>query len=172
VFVQYLFALSVVEACRDESVLGSRGKHIRLKWPNDLYAVVGPKEEERKKIGGILVNTSFTGRKVDIVIGKYPYGAISPTSISLTAPIGCGLNVLNEAPIFSLAQLLPPGERSRLGIERTVTAIISTFEGMWNDFVRAHGSFDSFMSLYLERWLHSFVIILAFRLLPNPFISQ
>lgn len=71
VFVQYLFALSVVEACRDESILGARGKAIRLKWPNDLYAVYGPGERERKKIGGILVNTSFTGGKIDIVVGKH-----------------------------------------------------------------------------------------------------
>lgn len=66
VFVQYLFALAVVEACRDESVLGKMGSHIRLKWPNDIYALV---DGERKKVGGILVNTSFSGGKVDIVIG-------------------------------------------------------------------------------------------------------
>lgn len=71
VFVQYLFALSVVEACRDGSILGARGQAIRLKWPNDLYAVYGPGEGERRKIGGILVNTSFTGGKVDIVVGKH-----------------------------------------------------------------------------------------------------
>ncbi|KAF9467167.1 hypothetical protein BDZ94DRAFT_1249739 [Collybia nuda] len=136
VFVQYLFALAVVEACRDETVLGSRGGAIRLKWPNDLYAIFGPGEGDRKKIGGILVNTSFSGSNVDIVVG-------------------CGLNVLNAAPVFSLAQLLSPEEASRLSIERTVVSIITTFEKMWSTFVKERGSFDSFMNLYLERWLHS-----------------
>jgi biotin--protein ligase len=69
VFVQYLFALAVVEACREESVLGDEGSVVRLKWPNDLYAVYGDADGEKRKIGGILVNTSFSGGKVDIVIG-------------------------------------------------------------------------------------------------------
>ncbi|KAF8075278.1 biotin-ligase [Lyophyllum atratum] len=139
VFVQYLFALAVVEACRDESVLGKRGNHVRLKWPNDIYAVV---EGERKKIGGILVNTNFAGGNIDIVIG-------------------CGLNVLNAAPIFSLAQLLSQDERKSLMLEKTVANILARFDKMWGTFVQERGSFDSFMDLYLERWLHSFVISLT-----------
>jgi len=69
VFVQYLFGLSVVEACREEAVLGRLGEKVRLKWPNDLYAVSG--SGDTHKIGGILVNTSFTGNKVEIVIGGF-----------------------------------------------------------------------------------------------------
>ncbi|GLB41500.1 putative biotin-protein ligase, N terminal [Lyophyllum shimeji] len=133
VFVQYLFALAVVEACRDESVLGTRGEQVRLKWPNDIYAVL---DGERRKIGGILVSTSFSGGNVDIVIG-------------------CGLNVLNAAPTFSLAQLLPPDQRSSLKLEKTVANILARFEKMWGTFVQERKSFDSFMNLYLERWLHS-----------------
>jgi biotin--protein ligase len=67
--VQYLFALAVVEACRDKSVLGDAAGPVRLKWPNDIYAVLGDGEGSKKKIGGILVNTSFASGKVDIVIG-------------------------------------------------------------------------------------------------------
>lgn len=71
VFVQYLFSLAVVEACREDNLLGKRGEHVRLKWPNDLYTVTGNSiDEEKKKIGGVLVNTSFSDGKVDIVIGK------------------------------------------------------------------------------------------------------
>ena len=72
VFIQYLFALAVVEACRDEKVLGERvGSKVRLKWPNDLYADFGTDgKEEFKKVGGVLVNTNFQGGMVDIVIGK------------------------------------------------------------------------------------------------------
>ena len=69
-FIQYLFALAVVEACREEKVLGRWGERIRLKWPNDIYALVGSEGEEKRKVGGILVNTSFSGGNVDIVIGE------------------------------------------------------------------------------------------------------
>jgi len=65
-----MFSLAVVEACRDETVLGPKtGEQVRLKWPNDIYAVVGEGKEDQRKIGGILVNTSFSGGKVDIVVG-------------------------------------------------------------------------------------------------------
>ncbi|KAJ7628415.1 class II aaRS and biotin synthetase [Roridomyces roridus] len=135
VFVQYLFALAVVEACRDETVLGAdAGSAVRLKWPNDIYAVL---DGEKKKIGGILVNTSFSGGKVDIIIGS-------------------GLNVLNPPPITSLSQLLPPDESdTQLSMERTAAAILVKFETMWSEFVQGRGSFEPFMSLYLRRWMHS-----------------
>lgn len=72
VFVQYLFSLAVVEACRDESVLGPKaGENVRLKWPNDLYATTGMGKDALKKIGGVLINTSFQGGKADIVIGMH-----------------------------------------------------------------------------------------------------
>jgi len=136
VFVQYLFGLAVVDACREETVLGKLGEKMRLKWPNDLYVVVGSGDTDRKKIGGILVNTNLTGNKVEIVIG-------------------CGLNVSNPPPIISLAQLLPAESQRKLSMERTAATIMVKFEGMWSTFLSHRGSFDPFMSLYLERWLHS-----------------
>lgn len=78
VFVQYLFALAVCEGVRDEGVLGrggdeggeGEGSRVRIKWPNDVYALVGPRGmEEKKKVGGILVNTNFGAGGVDVVIG-------------------------------------------------------------------------------------------------------
>ncbi|KAJ6588314.1 biotin-protein ligase [Mycena capillaripes] len=137
VFVQYLFALAVVEACRDESVLGEAASSVRLKWPNDIYAFLGD-GEGAKKIGGILINTSFAGGNVDIVIGS-------------------GLNVLNPPPITSLSQLLPPEDDHLLSMERTAAAILVKFEQMWSVFVNGRGSFEPFMDLYLQRWMHSFV---------------
>lgn len=67
VFVQYLFGLAVVEACRTELMLGKLGEQVRLKWPNDIYVLL--RDGSMKKIGGILVNTSFTGGTIDIVVG-------------------------------------------------------------------------------------------------------
>ncbi|KII91479.1 hypothetical protein PLICRDRAFT_38240 [Plicaturopsis crispa FD-325 SS-3] len=136
VFIQYLWSLAVAEACREESVLGKWGEQVRLKWPNDVYAVSsdGAGGQETRKIGGTLINTSFTGGNVDIVIGS-------------------GLNVLNAPPITSLSQLAPP--EVRLSMERTAAAIMAKFEKMWSTFLASRGSFEPFMSLYTERWLHS-----------------
>ncbi|RPD68132.1 hypothetical protein L226DRAFT_473904 [Lentinus tigrinus ALCF2SS1-7] len=70
VFVQYLFALAVAEACRSEQVLAAEGARVRIKWPNDIYAIA--RDGEKKKIGGILVNTSFGSGKVELVVGASP----------------------------------------------------------------------------------------------------
>jgi len=137
VFVQYLFGLAVTEACRSPSMLGSVGDSVRLKWPNDLYAVV---EGNKKKIGGILVNTNFSGGKVEVIIG-------------------CGVNVFNPPPIASLSQLVPRDDQLNLSVERTAATIMATFEPMWNTFIAHRGSFESFMDLYLRRWLHSNEIV-------------
>ncbi|KAI0330018.1 class II aaRS and biotin synthetase [Cubamyces sp. BRFM 1775] len=135
VFVQYLVALAVAEACRDRAVLGEEGARVRIKWPNDIYVEM-PGTGEKKKIGGILVNTSFGTGNVELVIG-------------------CGLNVLNPPPIPSLVQLLQPGSEQHPTMERTLAAIMAHFEPMWQTFVAARGSFEPFMDLYLDRWLHS-----------------
>ncbi|KAI3618594.1 biotin apo-protein [Moniliophthora roreri] len=137
VFVQYLIALAMVEACRDDTVLGpEQGDTVRIKWPNDLYAVTGEGEGQKKKIGGILVSTSFSDGQIDIVIG-------------------CGLNVLNPPPILSLSQLQREGIDMPLSMEKTAAAIMAKFENMWPVFVASKGDFTPFMDLYLERWLHS-----------------
>lgn len=77
------------------------------------------------------------------------------------ALLGCGLNVLNDPPIASLSQLLPRDAHQPLGMERTAAAIMAKFEGMWYTFLSHRGSFDPFMDLYLERWLHSQVYFLS-----------
>ncbi|KAJ7704393.1 biotin-protein ligase [Mycena rosella] len=151
VFVQYLFALAVVEACRDDSVLGESAAPVRLKWPNDIYAVLGDDDASKKKIGGILVNTSFSGGKVDIVIGS-------------------GLNVLNPPPITSLSQLLPPDEDHQLSMERTAAAILVKFSGMWSVFVKGKGSFEPFMDLYLQRWMHSDQLVTLTTSVPHQMV--
>ena len=65
--MQYLYALAVTEACRSKEVLGSEGSRVRIKWPNDVYAIT--RNGEKKKICGILVNTSFGAGKVELIVG-------------------------------------------------------------------------------------------------------
>ena len=70
---------------------------------------------------------------------------------------GCGLNVTSPAPVASLASLLPLGEEHTLGMERIMATIMAKFEAMWNVCLANKGSFEPFMDLYLDRWLHSYV---------------
>ena len=69
--------------------------------------------------------------------------------------LGCGLNVLNAPPLGSLLQLKL--ESSTLTTERTAALIMARFGPMWDLFVNERGSFEPFLKLYLERWMHSYV---------------
>jgi biotin---protein ligase len=81
---------------------------------------------------------------------------VGASIVLILRPIsGCGLNVLNLPPITSLVQMLIPESERQLSIERTAATIMAKFEGMWMTFLSHNGSFEPFMSLYLERWLHS-----------------
>ncbi|KAF8316761.1 class II aaRS and biotin synthetase [Clavulina sp. PMI_390] len=154
VFVQYLAGLAVAETCREilqppnateenegegDQVAEEKrraGERIRLKWPNDIYSVKGTTDMANglKKVGGVIVSTNFSGGEVDVTVGV-------------------GLNVLNDYPTTSLAQLAAPGVT--LSIERTAAVLSCIFDRMWEEFVENKGSFEPFMDLYLERWLHS-----------------
>ena len=102
-------------------------------------------------MGSVSVNTSSSGGNVDVVIGEGFLFTLTPL---LNSKLGCGLNILNPSPITSISQLLPHGKDS-LSIENTAAAIMATFESMWTVFIQNRGSFEPFMDLYLERWLHS-----------------
>lgn len=70
VFLQYLFGLAVVEAIR--GVPGYEEVGVRLKWPNDIYGDVGGVgTEQYRKIGGILVNSSYAGEDFTLVVGMW-----------------------------------------------------------------------------------------------------
>ncbi|KAK5118066.1 hypothetical protein LTR62_004112 [Meristemomyces frigidus] len=151
VFVQYLIALAIVAAIKKyDSEEGSSGYAripVRLKWPNDIYAldpgVPAPADGEPAspdryvKIGGILVNSSYAG-------GDY------------TLICGIGLNVSNPSPTTSLNTLLAkqiPGlEPFRL--EPLLAAILSEFENLYTRFRRT-GWDSHFQQLYYSSWLHS-----------------
>lgn len=79
VFVQYLFGLAVVEAIR--GVEGYEELGIVLKWPNDIYADLGKVVEGElryKKIGGILVNSSYAGSDFTLVVGESCAPVVDP----------------------------------------------------------------------------------------------
>lgn len=80
---------------------------------------------------------------------------------------GCGLNVLNEPPIGSLAQLEAltrgQGVSSGLTVERVTAAVLTTFERIWDLFLDQESEgFRPFMDRYTSLWLHSCVKCLVF----------
>ena len=158
VFVQYIAALAVVRAIHGYD-RGYEKLPIKLKWPNDIYALdpgatssstptttnnnnnnnnnTPLTDAQRKtytKIGGILVNTSYT-------------------SGTFTLVPGIGLNVLNPSPSVSLSALtktlsLPPPT-----LEKLLAGIIVHFEQLYTRFVRS-GWDDYFEEMYYKHWLH------------------
>ncbi|KAI0267285.1 hypothetical protein BC834DRAFT_822580 [Gloeopeniophorella convolvens] len=133
VFIQYLFGLAVVTACRSPQALGGeQGARVKLKWPNDVYVELP--DGNTRKVGGILVNTSFSSGSVDVVVG-------------------CGLNVSTPEPIASLTLLSPAGRPLRG--EKLLALILVEFERLWTSFVRGKGGWAPFEDAYLDAWMHS-----------------
>lgn len=145
VFVQYLGAMAVVQAIKNYDK-GYNVLPIKLKWPNDIYALdpksltkEGDQRTSYTKIGGILVNSSYSG-------GDY-------TLIS-----GIGLNVLNSRPSTSLSHLTAHYGLPAFTLEKLLAAIIVHFEALYARFCRT--GFDaSFEDIYYGAWLHTDQIV-------------
>lgn len=146
VFVQYLAALAVVEGIRTYNTSCSAYARlpVKLKWPNDIYALdptagKDPNDHSKYvKIGGILVNSSYSG-------GDY------------TLVAGVGLNVTNLAPTTSLNALLPENTRP-FTLEKLLARILSRFERLHLEFCRT-GWDRRLEELYYKNWLHTDQVI-------------
>lgn len=138
VFVQYLAGLAVVAAVRDYAP-GWAAMPVRLKWPNDIYAL-DPDAGEYRKIAGVLVSSSYAGAEYTLVTGV-------------------GINVDDTAnPTTSLARvakaegLLSPGKG--ISHEVLLAGILVQFERLYARFCMT--GFDREMErLYYDAWLHS-----------------
>lgn len=127
-----------------------------IKWPNDIYAhaegiggsTVGDGKKGKAKLGGILVNSSLVDGQWRVVLG-------------------CGINILNDLPTTSLAQLHDlkarrdarrggAGQMKQVSMEASLASILVSFEGFWNTFLQDQG-FDGLIDEYLGRWLHTYV---------------
>ncbi|KAI9139717.1 hypothetical protein BKA69DRAFT_1083851 [Paraphysoderma sedebokerense] len=137
VFLQYIMALAVVKAVR--SLIPDFP--IFIKWPNDVYVKTKSGEElSLKKIGGILVNSSFTS----------PY---------FTFIIGCGVNISNAQPTISLNQVLYSNPEWQTHFpfthEQTLALVVSKFDELLNECIALDGFKDSLLEEYYKYWLHS-----------------
>ncbi|CAO3611002.1 unnamed protein product [Cunninghamella echinulata] len=133
VFIQYIIALAVVESIRTRP--GYEDVPLRLKWPNDIYADLP--DQGLKKVGGLLVNSSFSGDEFLLVIG-------------------CGINLSNSQPTVSINDVITKHNRSlpRLSSEDALANILVTFERFYNEFCEK-GMGPWFLDTYYKRWLHS-----------------
>jgi len=155
VFIQYLAALAIVHGIRGYDRRRSYDKiPVKLKWPNDIYALdtvtttttthtkTEAEGDERKKyvkIGGILVNSSYSG-------GDY------------TLVVGIGLNVLNPAPTTSLSVLAARHHLPPFTLEKLLASILTHFESLYHRFCRT--GFDrQFQDMYYSSWLHTDQIV-------------
>lgn len=59
--------MAVVESIRERP--GYENVPLRLKWPNDIYTET--KNDGLKKVGGLLINSTFVDDEFVLVIGKY-----------------------------------------------------------------------------------------------------
>ncbi|KAJ5501342.1 Biotin-protein ligase N-terminal [Penicillium expansum] len=146
VFLQYLSAMAVVRGIKNYAK-GYEKIPVKLKWPNDIYAL-DPDDPEQKrytKICGILINSHFMSNEYISVVG-------------------IGVNATNASPTTALttlaARYASPGAAtaSPVTLERLLARILTTFEALYTRFLRT--GFDrGFEAMYYEDWLHMHQIV-------------
>lgn len=158
VFVQYIAALAIVAGIQqyDNNNGGYDKMPIKLKWPNDIYALDptapsppgipgkeagggGDSKPSYVKIGGILVHSSYSG-------GDY------------TLVCGIGLNATNPSPTTSLTHLAKQLNLPAPSLEKLLASILTQFEALYTCFRRT-GWDGHFEGLYYDAWLHSGQIV-------------
>jgi biotin---protein ligase len=142
VFVQYLAAMAIVQGIKSYEGNLYRDMPVKLKWPNDIYALEPGKEdttarENYVKIGGILVNSHYNAKEY-------------------IAVCGCGINTANAAPTTSLNQLIPylrTRDLPPFTLEKLLARILTVFEELYVTFLQT--GFDEEMeNVYYKDWLH------------------
>lgn len=130
-FVQYLIALAIVESIRSRK--GYENVPLRLKWPNDIYADL---PDGLKKVGGLLVNSSFLRDEFLLVVG-------------------CGVNLNNPHPTVSINDVITQHnpQLRKLEKEDLLAHALVTFEKYYTDFCEK-GMGSWFLDKYYSRWLH------------------
>jgi len=137
VFIQYLAALAIVQGIQNFAP-GYEKIPVKLKWPNDIYAQLpGSSNNPVVKIGGILVNSSYSGSTYDVVTG-------------------IGLNLSNALPTTSLnllAKSLNPPLKD-FTPEKLLASILAHFETLYSTFTQS-GFTRDMEEFYYANWLHT-----------------
>ena len=158
VFIQYLAAIAVAEAVRTYGISDGVNEYfnvpVRLKWPNDIYALdakyIGDKENEKVanwreryvKVGGILVNTSYSGGDYHVILG---------IGVNLSNPSPTtSLNALVDA-LAKTGQVKQPIEA--MTNERLLARILTCFGELYEMF-KEKGFRGDIERMYYRYWLH------------------
>ncbi|KAJ1851406.1 biotin holocarboxylase synthetase [Coemansia sp. RSA 2703] len=156
VMLQYLFSLAAMEAIKCQP--GYEGLPLRLKWPNDVYALYdsssssdtsGASSDEAGepgyvKIGGLLVGSSYRDNEFTLLFGF-------------------GISVANPLPTTSVNKLIREHNLRNgtalapMTMEKTLALVTSKFEELYRQFL-AHG-FEPLLKLYYRSWLHTDQIV-------------
>ncbi|KAG6062950.1 hypothetical protein E4U32_001764 [Claviceps aff. humidiphila group G2b] len=137
VFLQYIAAIAIVEAIQSYGA-GYENLPVKIKWPNDIYALDPTKPASSKtyvKIGGILSQCGYYDGAYQIILG-------------------IGINATNPRPTTSILDLLPPHMASTLRIETLLARILTRLESLHAQF-RREGFTEALERRYYRHWLHT-----------------
>ncbi|KAG5924861.1 hypothetical protein E4U53_003367 [Claviceps sorghi] len=140
VFLQYIAAIAIVEAIQSYD-LGYENLPVKLKWPNDIYALDPTKPASSKtyvKIGGILSQCGYADGAYQVVLG-------------------IGINATNPRPTTSISDLLPAhatASASTLRLETLLARILTRLESLYALF-RREGFTEALERRYYRHWLHT-----------------
>ncbi|SCU92710.1 LAMI_0E11694g1_1 [Lachancea mirantina] len=170
VFVQYLAMLAYCRAILGYAP-GFEDLPVRIKWPNDLYAMspdyyhskkmrlVGKGHHGQKvplndmepafvKIAGLLVNTSFNNDNYSLLLGC----GLNVTHEGPTTSLQAWINILNKEREAAQLEPLPPIE-----IEKLLAFYMNELNHLVEEFL-ANGT-DRILPEYYKLWLHSDQIV-------------
>ncbi|CAG7562099.1 unnamed protein product [Fusarium equiseti] len=136
VFIQYITAIAVVEAVQSYDH-GYENIPIKLKWPNDIYALDPTKSKDKPhytKVGGILSQCLYFDGNYQIILGV-------------------GVNTLNSRPTMSISDLVPPGAPD-LHVETLLARVLTRIEAIYAQFIR-EGFSNDLEAQYYRHWLHT-----------------
>ena len=107
-----------------------------MKWPNDIYIINS--NNDKIKIGGILVQSQIVDNKVEIFFG-------------------CGINVNNSFPTTSLNNLIHSSNLEPISIEELIAETLNKLDYLLT-LVEKEGP-EPIKQFYIEHWIHSKQIV-------------
>lgn len=157
VFIQYLTSLAVVEAVKSMGE-GYEELPIRIKWPNDIYAIkpeyfgktidVDDIEPSYIKVSGILVNTNVLKGDYKVVIGT----GVNLSNAAPTTSINSTIALLNEHRVKRGQSRLDP-----ISAEQLMAGYMYYMGVLFQKFINE--GFKPLLPLYYEHWLHTNQIV-------------
>ncbi|RAO68427.1 uncharacterized protein BHQ10_004439 [Talaromyces amestolkiae] len=146
VFVQYLAAMAVVKGIKTYDK-GYEQLPIKMKWPNDVYAMdpAEPDKQKYTKICGVLVNSHYSSEEY-------------------VAVVGIGINATNASPTTSLNAIVEKFasretfKQNPIILEKLLARVLTVFEELYIRFLR-NGFDKQFEDMYYEDWLHMHQIV-------------